>query len=199
MIASDVKMVYYEHSPLNGAFTYLQKAFNRDNINDGIVKINASSTVQNLESPVVKRNIGTDSPWNSGNKNESWYEVDFLQNNFYLTSYVIRDHAQDFYSTFQVLGSNDGQRFDVVDDVTNFERPEGDAYYNILFKCKYPKRRKIFRIATKGTRFYGDHNFFIHRLEFYGVFNSRQFFKTCQRCNNMHYLSIWYISFLMIS
>ena len=192
-------MVYYENSPLDGAFTYMQKAFNKVNINEGFVKINASSSTQSSESPVIKRNMGTDNFWGSDDENGSWYEVNFLKNSFYLTSYEIRDHPQDFYSAFQVLGSNDGQNFDVVDDVKDFERPNGDTNVNVLFRCKYPKRRKIFRIVTKGVRFYGDHRFYIHRLEFYGIFNSNPFMNSCQRCNNMLHSSIWYILCLIIS
>ena len=144
MITNYVRLKYREDSPLDGAFTYLQKTFKREDINNDIVKIETSYNGQNYESPVIKRNIGSDNAWFSENKNGSWYEVDFLQNNFYLESYVMRAYYQDFFEKWQVLGSNDGTHFDVIDDVTGFQRPKVYEYHNVYRKCKYPRTRRIF-------------------------------------------------------
>jgi hypothetical protein len=184
MISSSVKLGYDPNDPLNGAFTYLQKVFGRSDINNGIVKINASSTVQNLYNPVVIRDFTDNLCWYSSSVNGSWYEVDFLQNDFYLKSYIIRDYYWDFFEKWQVLGSNDGVHFDVVDDVTNFAQPS-TGLHNIHFVCKYPKMRRIFRVVANGKRFYGDYAFVIHRLEFYGMITSsiRGLCGTC-RCRN---------------
>ena len=152
MISSNVKLRYNPNDPLNGAFTHLQNVFGRSDINNGIVKINASSTVQNLYNPVVIRDFTNGLYWCSNDENGSWYEVDFLQNYFYLKSYVIRTYSHDFFEKWQVLGSNDGVHFDVVDDVTDFEKPTADMH-NIHFVCKYPKIRRIFRIVANGKRF----------------------------------------------
>jgi len=168
MISSNVNIRYNPNDPLNGAFAHLQKVFKRSDINNGIVKITASSNIKNLNNPVVLKNFDIDEHWYSEKVNGSWYEVDFLQNNFYLKSYVIRNFYHEFLAKWQVLGSNDGVNFDVVDDVTDFEEPS-EGYHNIHFVCKYPKMRRIFRIVGNGKRFYGDYHFVIHRLEFYGM------------------------------
>ena len=97
MISSNVKLRYNPNYPLNGAFTYLQKKFNKENITEDIVKINTSGTEQNLYNPVIMRDFDTYSYWRSESKNGSWYEVDFLQNIFYLKSYLLRTHSQDFF------------------------------------------------------------------------------------------------------
>ena len=166
---SNVKLTYNADSPLNGAFTYLKSAYNKDNISNEIVKISAKTSDFNLEYPVVKRDIGKDY-WRSSNENGSWYEVDFLLNHFYLESYVIRAYYIDFFESWQVLGSNDGKKYDVVDDVKGFEKPD-ENIHNLNFKCKYPKVRRTFRIVASGKRFKGcDYYFHIYRLEFFGRF-----------------------------
>ena len=187
MITSNVRFTYKQSDTLNGAFTYLQKKFNTINIHEKIVKINSSSSEKNLYIPVTNRDCVTDIYWNSKNENGSWYEVDFQQNLFYLTNYFIRAAAHDFFSKWQVLGSNDGVNYDVVDDVTDFKEPTTD---NLVFKCKYPKVRKIYRIVTNGKRFAGDYIFHMHRLEFYGSFVSSPFVKTCKinHMNKLYYV-----------
>ena len=159
---------YQSGSTLNGAFTYLQNYYGRTDIHNGIVKINVSSTNGNHDktTPIVKRDIG-DGTWGSISENGSWYEVDFLKNKFYLEGYFIRAHPHDFFPNWQVHGSSDGENFDVVDDVSGYTQPSS---YDNYFRCKYPKQRRIFKIITSGTRFYGDFMFHIYRLEFYGRF-----------------------------
>ena len=49
----------------------------KENIAKVIVKVSASSTVQNLEFPVEKRGSEINY-WHSISENGSWYEVDFL-------------------------------------------------------------------------------------------------------------------------
>ena len=178
MITSNVRLRFNPNNMLDGAFAYLQKKFNKENITEDIVKINASSTEQYLYCPVIMRNF-SGNYWRSSNESGSWYEVDFLQNLFYLKNYFIRDHANDFFKQWQVLGSNDGIHFDVVDDVKDFPT-QSYGMHNILFNCKYPKVRRIFRIVANGRRNLGDYKFVIHRLEFYGTFISKPFIKTCK-------------------
>ena len=106
-----VRLTYESSSTLNGAFTYLQTYHKRTDINNGIVKISASSVNGDINTPVVKRDLGSDY-WYSNSVNGSWYEVDFLKNNFYLEGYFIRAGPGDFFSKWQVLGSNDRYSYD---------------------------------------------------------------------------------------
>ena len=190
MISSNVRIKYKPNDPLNGAFAYLQKKFNTVDIQDEFVKINASSTVKDLYVPVTLKDFVTSKYWTSKNENGSWYEVDFLQNMFYLEKYFLRAATFDFFSKWQVLGSNDGIHFDVVDDVTDFEKPKIDS---ITFKCKYPKIRRVFRIVANGESNIGDFVFNLHRLEFYGSFVSNLIFKTCKNKNNNNRISFAFI------
>ena len=198
MITSNIKLRYNQNDPLNGAFSYLQKTFNKENICDGIVKVSASSSVQNLYNPVIKRDFNTDDYWFSRAENGSWYEVDFLQNNFFLTSYLIRAHAVDFFENWKMLGSNDGVNFDVLDEVTNFLKPS-TAFHNLSFKCKYPKMRRIFRLVPNGKRYKDDFISVIYRLEFYGrfvVFDPK-LMKTCRIIYSMNHYALCFISFYL--
>ena len=193
MISNNVKLSYHSNDPLNGAFTYLQKKFNKEDIHEDIVKITASSTKQNLYNPIIRRDFSLGTYWYSESENGSWYEVDFLQNNFYLKSYLIRTYYWDFFEKWQVLGSNDGVHFDVVDDVTDFKKPT-EGHHNIFFKCKYPKMRRIFRIVANGKRFADSCHFVIHRLEFYGMFVSSPFVQeNIKKCNNKSWLSLSFL------
>ena len=195
MSVSNVIINYDENAPLNGAFTYLQTKFNKTNINDGIVRISASTTVQSLEHPVVRRDIGIGDYWYSDDVNGSWYEVDFIQNNFYLESYVLRAADRDFFSRWQVLGSDDNVHYDVVDDVIDFQKPSVE-YSCIRFVCKYPKTRRSFRIVTYGKKFGSNSfKFYLYRLEFYGRFVSkRNRLLSCYCRRRVSYLSIHLVS-----
>ena len=194
MITSNVILRYNSNDPLNGAFTYLQKKFNKENVHENIVKINASSTEQNLYNPVIRRDFINGTYWRSKDENCSWYEVDFLQNKFYLKSYVIRNYYLDYFEKWEVLGSNDGKQFDLVDDVKDFQKT-AKALHNLFFKCKYPKIRRVFRIVANGKRFSGDYKFVIHRLEFYGMFVPNQF--THGKYNELSNKSWLSLSFLI--
>ena len=191
MTVPSVRLRYRNSSPFNGAFTYLQKYFNKDEISEDIVKITSKSSGDNLVFPVEKRDLGFDY-FGSCCESDNWYEVDFLQNNFFLESYEIRDYYWDFFPSWEVLGTNDGVHYDVVDNVTGFEQPSV-GHHNLHFKCKYPKTRRSFRIIVHGNRFQGDTFFYIYRLEFYGRFNDlclRNSQRCLQRNNNNFILCI---------
>ena len=201
MITSNVKIRYNQNEPLNGAFAYLINKFKDQNISEGIVKINVSSTNNKHLVPVIRRDFITDLEyWRSDPINGSWYEVDFLQNNFYLKSYVIRDGERDFFEKWQVLGSNDGIHFDLIDDVKDYPAVSTFNYVNISFKCKYPKTRRIFRIVANGKRAANDYHFVLHRIEFFGEFVMFRpdFMKTCKCKNYNSHLLFYFIVYLLM-
>ena len=166
----NVNIPFKQNNMFNGAFKYLQTLSGTENICQNIVKVSASSTqTGRTELPIIRTDYNTDYYWTTQSEKISWYEVDFINNTFYLESYVIRDHAKDFHSTWKILGSNDGIKYDVVDEVTNFQRPSG-TFPSLSFKCKYPKARRIFRFYKDQARFYNDFILVFHRLEFFGRF-----------------------------
>lgn len=188
----NVVLNYDSSFPLNGAFTYLQNYTGKTDINNGFVKTNSSSTNTGTDKnfPIVKRDIGeyNAGAWCSNDENRSWYEIEFINYYFYLEGYLIRASPVDFFSDWQVLGSNNGRDYDVIDDVSGNTQP---ASYNNFFECKYPKTRKKFKIITNGKRFKGDNHFCIWRIEFFGRFSSRSKLYDCSRvkiCKNHHSL-----------
>ena len=166
----NVNIPFKQNDVFNGAFKYLQTLSGTENICQNIVKVSASSTQGGrTELPIIRTDEDTSIFWYSQNEKVGWYEIDFKNNKFYLESYVIRDHAQDFHSTWKILGSNDGLKYDVVDEITNYQKPSG-TYVNLNFTCKYPKARRIFRFYKDGSRFVNDYLLIFHRLEFFGRF-----------------------------
>ena len=166
----NVNIPFKSNDMFNGAFKYLQTLSGTENICQNIVKVSASSTkTGRTEIPLIKKDEDLNYYWTSQLEDVGWYEVDFKNNKFYLESYVIRDHTQDFHSAWKILGSNDGVKYDVVDEVTNFQRPSG-TYVNLNFTCKYPKARRFLKFYKDRARFANDGLLVFHRLEFFGRF-----------------------------
>ena len=187
-LSSNIELQYHSNAPLNGALKYLQNFTKRTDINNGVVKISARSSVKNLKLPVVKRDLGDDY-FESENENGSWYEVDFLKNNFYLKSYFIRACPWCYFPSWQILGSNDGIKYDVIDEVSGYTQP---ASYDNHFECKYPKRRRLFRMITNGKNLNGkSYTFFLRRIEFYGKFVSKIAKQSCGASCNKNNLLIY--------
>ena len=157
-----VKIPFDPKNVFNGAFKYLQTLSGTENICQNIIKISVSSTIQGtVDIPVVRKYEDITYYWMSQSEKIGWYEVDFKNNRFYLESYVIRDHGRDFHTEWKILGSNDGITYDVVDEVTNYQRPP-EAYVNYNFTCKYPKARRYFKFYKDGSRFYNNEILVIH-------------------------------------
>ena len=191
MIISDLEVKYNSNEPLNGAFAHLQIANKKENISQGVVTIKTSTNLNNFELPVIKRDF-EETYWHSDCENGSWYEVDFLHNHFYLESYVIRAYSQDYFSNWQVIGSNDGKHYDIVDEKTDFPEPLPVTKYNLHFTCKAPKARRTFRIVTNGKRLGGsDYCFYLHRLEFFGKFFYASSCKTPIKKSSQYKLSVF--------
>ena len=187
-------LIYNPSSPLNGALTYLQKYHKRIDINNGIVRISSSSiySTYNISIPIVKRDLG-EGAWCSNNTEGSWYEIDFLNNNFYLEGYFIRAMSNNYFLQWKVFGSNDKINYDVVDEVSAYTQP---ATYNNYFSCKFPKLRKTFKIVANGKRFANDGSYFcMRRIELYGKFNKNPQNCSCKTINreNKSFI-LWFIA-----
>ena len=171
LIIGNVPIIYNENSPLNGSFAYIQKISGTEEIvKENYIKVSVSSSSnQNIELPITNQTFDTLITWYSRNEENSWYEIDFLNNFFYLESYLIRNHGQDFFREWKILGSNDGINYQEVDHKTDFQKPS-ETHINILFNCSKPATFRIFRYIPIGTRYLGDYYLFFHRLQFYGSF-----------------------------
>ena len=172
MVNCYTKLNYNSNNPLNGVFAHLKNVSKKTNISDDFIRIKPSSTLgktiygsYNMYSPIIDKNYQSEY-WCSEDKNNSWYEIEFLKNRVYLESYFIYASQHEYFSNWKVLGSNNGIDYDVVDEVSGYTKPQGWSNY---FQCKYPKTRRFFKIVASGQRF-GKDGFFlcIRKLEFYG-------------------------------
>ena len=157
---------------LNGAFAYIQNITHEtDIIKNNYIKLSVSSSINgNLKVPINQKDI-ENVYFQSSNEVGSWYEIDFINNFFYLETYLLRARAHDFFSEWKIYGSNDGKNYQIVDEIFDFPYPNGD-FVNLNFTCKYPSTNRIFRFVPNGLRYGNDNITIIHRIEFFGSFIS---------------------------
>ena len=170
VVVGNVPIPYDESNPLNGSFAYLQKITNiEDIVFNKIVKVTVSSIENsNLAIPIIEKNE-SNVFWLSQPKESNFYEVDFVDNFFYLESFVIRVRGPDFFRNWRILGSDDGINYETLYNATNYQKPSDD-YENFHFDCTKKAAKRIFRYETFGNRFDGDTRTYLHRLQFYGRF-----------------------------
>ena len=166
----NVKIVYDQENEINGAFRYIQRITHEtDIVSKNYVKVTVSSSNnENPSNPIID-NSDQITYWQSKDIDESWYEVDFLNNLFYLESYIFRMNKIDYFKEWKILGSNDGIHYDVLDNHTNYPMPDIEVL-NRRFICQTPLTRRIFRYQTKGERYGGQHLTAFHRFDIFGSF-----------------------------
>ena len=189
IVIGNVIIEYDYKNEFNGAFRYIQNLVgDNDIVSKNYVKVSVSSSNnQNPSTPVIDNTLG-DTYWQSEDIENSWYEIDFVNNSFYLESYVLRMNIVDFYKEWEILGSNDGINYEVIDNQTDFAQPSG-IVINKRFICKNPLTKRMFRYQPKGTRFRGDHYVTLHRIDFFGSFmSSHTHIISClQNINHIYY------------
>ena len=174
-----IKIPLDENNIYADAIKYLQDLSNQEDVVDlNLVKISTSLTsTTNLKYPILKKSDDINYYFTASNPGEFWYEIDFLNNQFYLDTYLIRASDQEYFKEWKVLGSNDGIHYSIIDHIKDFTQPKND-YCSIPFKCQFPNTYRFIRLWTHGKRFNNDDLIFIHRLEFYGAFISSSSIKT---------------------
>lgn len=104
--------------------------------------------------------------WVSNGTNYQWYQLDFKNFKIALTGYYLvtyRGHQK----YFQIMGSNDGINFDLIENTTVNTIPENNlTYVNISNSNWY----STFRVMNVGVRFEGGNNiaFDLYRIELFG-------------------------------
>ena len=160
---------FKDNKYFHGAITYLQNIYGSDLVSEGVIKINVNYPGNsNQKIPVTQRDDAK-SYYMSLNKEFNYYEVDLLNNSFYLESYSLRCHGQDYFREWEIHGSNDGIHYRTIDSVKIFQQPS-QVTHSQHFTCKYPKIVRYIKFQTKGTRFYGDFIMYLYRIEFFGYF-----------------------------
>jgi len=165
------KISYSQNRPLDGAFKYIKNLTQTQEIVPNYVNVQVSSVyLQYLAKyPIVSSDTYT-SYWASKDAQNSWYEVDLLKNSFYLESYTIRARNCDFITDWEVLGSNDGVHYDLVDVKHNQTMPETLSLPSMHFECEQPKTRRMFKFMPKGKNFDENYHFVLCNLELFGKF-----------------------------
>ena len=182
----------------DGAITYLQTIYGTDLVSKNIIKINVmnpGNAFQNI--PVTKRddnNTNINNYYYSTDEEFSYYEIDLLNKSFHLESYSIRCNQQDFFSQWEIQGSNDGIHYTTVDYVEDFEEPTQEHHSQHVI-CKYPQTVRYIKYQTKDKRFGGDFVLYLYRIEFFGYFVP-QIKQKCTCVNSFQFISLY--AFLII-
>ena len=187
----DVDIPYNEEEPLHGAFYYIQQQTNQNDIAEkGYVKVSVSSIEKGYNNwvlPIIKKDT-TNEFLPTDNVENSWYEVDLLNNYFLLNRYVIRMNKADYFSEWEIKGSLDGVNYFTVDHQTDFKQPS-ETIHTSNFSISNPKIIRVLRYCPIGKRFGGNNQLIIHRLELFGKFVSSRFLpfnKLTSTCNYFH-------------
>ena len=89
---------YSSSKPLNGAFKYIQdKTGVEDIVSKQNIKVSVSSTGStNWKMPVIRKDLDN-VYFETQSVQNSWYEVDLLDNYFNIERYVLRINRDDFF------------------------------------------------------------------------------------------------------
>ena len=166
----NVDIPFNEHEPLQGAFAYIQNQTNcTDIVPQKYVKVSVSSAEKsNWEIPIINK-TDENSYFPTNDINGSWYEVDLLDNYFLLDTYVIRTNQIDYFKEWKILGSLDGANYFQIDHQQNIT-PPSEGVHTSNYTLQEPRIIRVFRYAPIGTRYEGNHQLIIHRLELFGKF-----------------------------
>ena len=172
MVFIPSKEINYETNNWSGILQYIrtQSGFDDPHSNNILRVSNSSYHNGNIINPItvdIDRNIY----WCSKSEENSWYQISFLDNRVFIESYTYRAHYLDFFSEWEVLGSNNGFSWEVIHHKTQFLRPT-NGYHTLRFTVDQILTKKVVRIVPKGTRFAGNYHFCSYGFEFFGHFIS---------------------------
>ena len=174
---NNITKIDYAGNELSGIFTYL-------NITNGTFKISDSQLPtsggkidnltkfdkENLDKFYTNQNDGP------AKKSEGWINFDFGPNKINLSSYTIRtcSSSSNGYShpkTWQIVGSNDGLNWDVLDTQTNNSILNG-KYKQHRFECeKNDNFYQYIRFIQKDSWYHDQnykYNIYLTCIEFFG-------------------------------
>ena len=144
---------YNSSHPWQGILKYIRthSGFN-DPHSEGVVKVSSSSTsTGSITTPITVDSDAYDH-WGSSNTENQWYQVDFQQNRVAITSYTYRAWDGDFFSEWNIFGSDDGFHWEILHHQTQFQRPSG-GHHTLHFTVNYTRVKRIVRFSPKYNRF----------------------------------------------
>lgn len=151
--AKRITEVEYQNDELDGIISHMKKTIGEDLIEKGELKITSGRPVYAgaLENIIKydKDHIDQCFRNNDGSRlkeSEGWIQFDFGNRKINLTSYTIRSSPEGLYhpKTWRVLGSDDGEKWDILDRQTNnsslnansikqrFKCDQSNSYYRFI-------------------------------------------------------------------
>lgn len=170
--------IEYEDNELKGIISYLKNEYGENICEKGEIKIydngNHSYIHGNILNVINYKNINDFYSNNWGedpvpNSYEGWIEFDFLKRKINLKSYTLRSNLYYHAKSWRILGSNDRNHWDVIDQKTN-DFLNG-KYKQHRFECENNKQNYYQYIRfIQDDSFRGDrkHNVDLTAIEFFG-------------------------------
>lgn len=170
--------VEYQSDELDGIISYMKKTIGEDLIEKGELKITSGHPVYAgaLENIIKydKDHIDQYFRNNDGSRlkeSEGWIQFDFGKRKINLTSYTIRSSPESVYhpKTWRVLGSDDGEKWDILDRQTNNSSLNANSIKQ-RFKCDQNHSYYRFIRYIQDDSWYGNREYCIgfSCIEFFG-------------------------------
>ena len=174
---------YDGNDALGGIVGYFRKVTKTlDPYQKGLINIYASQNDEAKANIFIENKDGETFYWNSQGIN-SWITIDFGINKVSLTHYTLGAWGQDFLPRWEVSGSNDNETWDLIHD-GKLEFSQGAGLTYKTFPVDFSIKRRYIRIMSLSERFFGDDNFFVHKLGLFGFFHSSSYI--AENCRNKH-------------
>ena len=168
---------------LKGILSYIREKAGIDNLNRYVVSRGSKSNQNyNADNIVLGESFAGQEP------DYNWCEVDFQKGRIWITNYTWRANTIDFFKKFQVLGSDDGIHWDIIDErETTFDT--SNPTISKTFNCKNPLTRRIIKIHPLDTTWNNNRALWIHKLEFFGFYFSSKDVPIQRSCKIYHIIS----------
>ena len=102
--------------------------------------------------------------WVSIESNYQWYQLEFKKFKIALTGYYMYTYRGRI-RYMEMLGSNDGTNFDLIENTTVASHPDNYLAYVNISKLKW---YRTFRLKNLGPGFDGNYAFDLYRIELFG-------------------------------
>ena len=170
------KSIPFNGTPGSGAIRYIKKVSKHENIHSfREIEIKVSSN-KYLTSHLMTIPIGINNPsftdyWVSDNAANQWFQIDFRSYKVIVNSYDYHASSWDYFSNWQLLGSNDETSWKVIDKKTITSYPSSTILEEKHYECSEGNNEPFsyIRLQVSGTRKYPDFYLGIYCFDVYGT------------------------------
>ena len=164
---------------INGIFRYLSKVSRTPNLHgSSLIRISYDSFVDTTSYtyPIGYEESDKNSFFvSSGSSGEHWYQIDLLSFRITIVAYTYQAEPIHYPKTWQILASDDGVNWEIINEPTLSIKPEKNRN---TFYLKEPKTTRILRMRTNSRRFDDAWDLTIKYLDIFGYV--RIFTNTCK-------------------